>query len=117
MYFRYLRKQFKEQMEAHALSEDELREAAGGLKKKQKKMFIWWIVATVFIDGLLIFNLINQIIKGTNPDSLPVGIAGTALLSIIVGAFFYFPFLGIIKIQFNKALKENYPELLNELKL
>ena len=117
MLYRYLNARFKEQMKARLLSEDELREAAGGLKKKQKNMFIWWIVATVFIDGLLIFNLIDRIIKGTNPDSLPVSIAGTALLCIIVGAFIYFALLGVIKIQFNKALKENYPELLDELKL
>lgn len=117
MFYRFLNARFKEDMRTHSLSEDELRQAAGDLKKKQKKMFIWWIVATVFVDGLLIYYITSQAIKGLNTDPIPVEIVCTTLLSIAVCLLFYFAFLGIIKIQFNKALKNYYPDLLNELKL
>ena len=99
--------------------EKNLRELSAQLKASQKKeiktMFIIVGVMAVFIGGLFGYILYS------NPVEVQEHLLGWILgyLGIVAIIFLgsYFTQIGIIKGQFNIALREGYPELYKELKL
>jgi hypothetical protein len=99
--------------------EKNLRELSAGLKASQKKemkfLFIIVGVMAVFIGGLFGYILYS------NPVEVQEHLLGWILgyLGIVAIIFLgsYFTQIGIIKGQFNIALREGYPELYKELKL
>lgn len=99
--------------------EKNLRELSAQLKASQKKeiktMFIIVGVMAVLIGGLFGYILYS------NPVEVQEHLLGWILgyLGIVAIIFLgsYFTQIGIIKGQFNIALREGYPELYKELKL
>ena len=99
--------------------EKNLRELSAQLKASQKKeiktMFIIVGVMAVLIGGLFGYILYS------NPVDVQEHLLGWILgyLGIVAIIFLgsYFTQIGIIRGQFNIALREGYPELYKELKL
>jgi len=117
MFFRTLNSKFRELMRQHALSDDELRQSSVEMKIKQKKTMIGFIISMIGLTILFIWNICSQIKNDTLADPLPLEITYTTILIIVIGILGYFFTMGVFKIQFNKELKANYPELYDELKL
>ncbi|MBO4604659.1 MAG: hypothetical protein J5657_05115 [Clostridiales bacterium] len=115
MFYRYLSEKFRNLMRTHSLSDDELRQAAGELKAKQKKTFIGYIILAPLFSVLLIGAAIWETGNGTNnPSSLWTGVVLAIILAFAGG---YFLLMGLLKFQFNRELKKDYPHLYDECKL
>lgn len=113
MFYRTLNERFRELMRTHAISDDELRQAADEMKAKQKKSFIIYVVTVAIFSILMIgAGIIQPMIKPI--QNIWFGIFLSIAVAIIAG---YFLPIGILRIQFNRELKKDYPHLYDELKL
>lgn len=99
--------------------EKNLRELSAQLKASQKKeikfMFIIVGIMAVFIGGLFGYILYSNPVEVQ--EHLLGWILGYLGIIAVIFAGCYFTQIGIIKGQFNIALREGYPELYKELKL
>ena len=117
--FKTLNNNVQDAISTGKFPEKNLRELSANLKASQKKEFKFMIiivaVMAVFIGGLFGYILYS------NPVEVQEHLLGWILgyLGIIAIIFLgsYFTQIGIIRGQFNIALREGYPELYKELKL
>lgn len=117
--FKTLNNNVQDAISTGKFPEKNLRELSANLKASQKKNLKFTIIIVaimaVFIGGLFGYILYS------NPVEVQEHLLGWILgyLGIIAIIFLgsYFTQIGIIRGQFNIALKEGYPELYKELKL
>lgn len=115
MLIRTLNQRFRELMRAHALSDEELRQAADEMRAKQKKNFIIYVITVSIASVLMIAaGIIQPMIKPMDMGRVWSGIILFIALAVVAG---YFLPIGILKIQFNRELKKDYPQLYDEIKL
>jgi len=113
MRIRTLNKDFKSSMREHALSDEELKQAADEMKAKQKKTFIAYVIGIIIVAVLMVAAYIWEQVNSATPVELSVAVLTIAVF-IVAG---YFVSVGIFKIQFNGELKKDYPHLYDECKL
>ena len=113
MFYRYLNEQFRRMMRNHELTDDELMQAADKMKAKQKKTFIAYVIIEIVIVILFIAAYIWEQKNSDTPVEL--GACILAIVVFIVGGY-VLP-MGILKFQFNRELKKDYPNLYEECKL
>ena len=117
--FKTLNNNVQDAISTGKFPEKNLRELSANLKASQKKefkfMIIFVAIMAVFIGGLFGYILYS------NPVEVHEHLLGWILgyLGIVAIIFLgcYLTQIGIIKGQFNIALREGYPELYKELKL
>ena len=113
MFYRYLNEQFRRQMRNHELTDDELRQAADKMKAKQKKTFIAYVIIEIIIAILFTLAFIWEKQNSDTPVELSAIII--TIVFFVVGGY-VLP-MGILKFQFNRELKKDYPHLYEECKL
>jgi uncharacterized membrane protein len=79
-------------------------------KKTLKIIAIVLVVAMIFMAFLTFMNNKNFNLF------LMISFFGS-IISLLICGFVYFCILGIFNMQYNKAIKDNYPDLYDELKL
>lgn len=116
MYFRYLKRQFRDQMRAHALNDDDIRQASCQMKAKSKKNFI---IGMVCYAGFIVLMLAAGIFEYMTKTDFTLSrlIEGMVLLIITGFVAAYILPVGLLKFQFNKELKSTYSHLYHECKL
>ena len=113
MFYRYLNEKFRQMMRDHALTVDELRQAAEKMKAKQKKTFITYVI----IEMIIIILFTAAYIWEQNNSDTPVGLGACVLAVALFAVGGYVLPIGILKFQFNSELKKDYPHLYEECKL
>ena len=116
MYFRYLKKEFRDLMRSHALSDDDVRQAADKMKRKSKKTFIIGMVCYAICMVLIAMGFIAE--YKMKPDfGLSNAVTGMALCIVLGFVLAYILPVGLLKFQFDRELKNTYPHLYDECKL
>ena len=120
MYFisiNFLNKALKQAIESKSISPEELKDVSARMREKAKKdTKLIAIIIACFVALILVFGAISFGKEGNTEAILPV------VLSMIPGGAFIFGFVwllqvGIVKMQFNSAVKKYYPEIAGELKI
>lgn len=113
MRIRTLDEGFKRTMREHALSDEELKQAADEMKSKQKKAFIAYVIGIIIVSVLMVVAYLVEL----ENSGTPVGLSAAVLTLAVFIVAGYFVSVGIFKIQFNGELKKDYPHLYDECKL
>ena len=85
-----------------------------GAKKDTKLVIIIMAIVAVMLGGFLGYTLYS------NPDmreAIAQWIIGYFVLIAVLSLLVYFANVGLIKVQFNSALKEGYPEFYKQYKV
>lgn len=116
--FKTLNNNVQDAISTGKFPEKNLRELSANLKASQKKDFKFTIIIVaimaVFIGGLFGYMIYNSLEMQQHLLGWILGYLGIVAI-IFLGS--YFTQIGIIRGQFNIALREGYPELYKELKL
>ena len=116
--FKTLNNNVQDAISTGKFPEKNLRELSAQLKTSQKKeiktMFIIVGVMSVIIGGLFGYTVYTSPGMQENLLGWILGYLGLIAFMFVAA---YFTQIGIIKGQFNIALREGYPELYKELKL
>ena len=116
--FKTLNNNVQDAISTGKFPEKNLRELSAGLKESQKKemkfIFILVGIMAVFIGGLFGYMIFNSTEMQAHLLGWILGYLGIVALIFLIS---YFTQIGIIKGQFNIALREGYPDFYKELKL
>ena len=112
-----LDKGLKKAIYSKTISVEDLKKVYASLKAEsnRKKKVLNIVIPIIFVVSFLLF--IPSIAMEGHLDIIIPAILITALFLAIIYGIVYLLQIGIIKIQFNKAIKNNYPNLEKELKL
>ncbi len=117
IYYSTLNKNLKRAINSKTISEEDLRKIYTNLKenlnRKKKTMNIVMIIIIV----MFIMMGIPTVTRANNPEMTKFFIMLFVPVIAIIYGIVYFTQFGLIKIQFNKAIKNNYPELSEKIKL
>ncbi len=117
IHYRTLNMQLKRAIVNRSLSEDQLREAAENVKAGNKKTMKTINIAMIICAVIFLIMFVPVIRENGDPKFIGI------MLAIIVGslafvyAIIYELMVGVLKGQFNKAVKKGYPEMAKELKV
>ncbi len=117
IHYRTLNMQLKRAIVNRSLSEDQLREAAENVKAGNKKTMKTINIAMIICAVIFLIMFVPVIRENGDPKFIGI------MLAIIVGslafvyAAIYELMVGVLKGQFNKAVKKGYPEMAKELKV
>ena len=116
--FKTLNSNLADALSSGKVPEKNVAEISENLKQSTKKDLkisaIVMGIVTVMMGGYLTYTLIAS--SGLH-DAIPQFIGGFFAIIAFLCVVVYFAFVGIIKIQFNHALKEGYPELYKQYKI
>ena len=116
-YYVTLNKELKKSIYAKALSPEQLKDVYARIKQnkdKQKK------VIKIVMLCITIMSILMDVVTFQNrhdPELFVFMLLLTIPLIVIICALVYFSQIGIITIQFNRAIEKSYPELAGKLKL
>ena len=115
---RMLNYNLKEQIEMGRLSEENVAMVREKVKAGNKTALIGYIVASCIIVAMLGFCGYQILAHTPNlQEELPKYLIGGGILLAVILGTGYLITVGLMKIQFNKALKEGYPHLYKQLKV
>ena len=115
---RMLNYNLKEQIEMGRLSEENVAMVREKVKAGNKTAFIGYIVTSCIIVAMLGFCGYQILAHTPNlQEELPKYLIGGGILLAVILGTGYLITVGLMKIQFNKALKEGYPHLYKQLKV
>lgn len=113
----FLNRELKKAINNESLSDNELQEISARMKEKAKKdtKLIAIIMACV-VAFILIIGCVSFAKEGHNDAILPT------ILAMIPGGAFMFGFtwllqVGIVKFQFNAAVKKHYSKIYEQVKI
>ena len=116
--FKTLNNNVQDAISTGKFPEKKLRELSANLKASQKKDFKFTIIIVaimaVFIGGLFGYMIYNSLEMQQHLLGWILGYLGIVVI-VFLGS--YLTQIGIIRGQFNIALRKGYPELYKELKL
>ena len=117
IWFRFLDKHFKEALYSRSISLESLREIHAKMEKDNntKKKTIK-IIAIVLV-AVMIFMAFSTFMNDKDFGLFLMISCFGSIISLLICGFIYFCLLGIFNMQYNKAIKECYPDLYEELKL
>ena len=101
------------EMQEHALSDEELKQAADKMKAEQKKSLITHVIAVVIVAVLMVAAYLLE----QEHSNTPVELSAAITVLVVFIAAGYYCAVGKFKIRFNKELKKDYPHLYEECKL
>ena len=116
--FKTLNNNLQDSLQSGKVPEKNVIEISERLKAETKKDFklvvIVMSVVTVMLGGFLAYSMMNS--TGMR-EALLQWIIGFVVLVGVLFFLCYMAFVGIIRIQFNGAVKEGYPELYKKCKV
>ena len=117
IYYNTLNKELKKAIDSKSISVEDLKKVYENLKiKNNKKKKTINLVTTIVIVISVILG-IPRFINSNTPEFTKFMLLLLIPLIVVIYGIVYLTQVGLIKIQFNYAIKKNYPELANELKL
>ncbi len=117
IYFNSLNKNLKKAIYSKSISSDDLKKIYEEFKEKNKKKQKTLNIVMVCVAFMFILIEVLSFSKAKNAEFAKIMLLFTIPLLAIIYLIVYFTQIGLIKIQFNNAIKKNYPELANELKI
>ena len=117
IYYNTLNKELKKAINSKSISVEDLKKVYENLKmknSKKKKTINLIMIIVIVIFGIL---GIPTFINSGNPEFTKFMLLFLIPIIIVIYGIVYFTQIGLIKIQFNNAIKKNYPELVDDLKL
>ena len=117
IYYNTLNKELKKAINSKTISSDDLKKIYEGLKEKNNKKKK--TINIVMVCVILMFAIMGFPILTKSNDTGLIKFMLLLLIPSLVIIYFlvYFTQIGLIKMQFNNAIKKNYPELAKELHL
>lgn len=118
MYFisiRTLDWQLKKAIYSQSLTKEELEKISEGIREKQKQLQKLIIAITIFVAILFVIFIVMGITRGM-PFALPI-MLGMMVTVPIIYFICYITQIWILKIQYNKAIRKNYNDFFDELKV
>ena len=118
MYFisiRTLNWQLKKAIYSKSLTTEELKKVSEDIREKQKQLQKVIIAITVFVIILFLTFIVMGIMKGIL--FTPSMIFGIIAIIPIIYVVCYFTQIGILKMQYNRAIRKNYAESFEDLKV
>jgi len=118
IHIRTLNDNLKEQIETGKLSEEKVAMVRENVRAGNKTALIGYIVASCIIVAII--GICGYQILSHTPnlqEELPKYLIGGGVLIAVILGTGYLITVGLMKIEFNKALKEGYPHLYKQLKV
>lgn len=109
--------ELKKAIRAKSFSSDELKKIYTQIKQENDKKKKTLNKVMIFIIIIFFLMTILTLSKKTDTGHAIISLLFTIPAIAIVYAVLYFTQIGIMKMQFNNAIKKSYPELANEIKL
>lgn len=118
IHIRMLNYNLKEQIETGKLSEENIAKVRENVRTGNKTALMGYIIASCIIVAILGFCGYQILSHTPNlQEELPKYLIGGGILIAAILGSGYLITVGLMKIQFNKALKEGYPHLYKQLKV
>ena len=117
IYYNTLNKELKKAIYTRALSSEQLKNIYTQIKQKNDKKKKTINIVMICVAFMFILMEILSFSKTDNPEFAKTMLLFNLPIIVIIYVLVYFTQIGIMKIQFNGAIKKNYPELANELQL
>ena len=117
IYFKTLNKELKKAINTKTISEEDLKKIYTNLKEKTQKKKKTMNIVMLIVIAMFIIMGIPTVTKANDQEMTKFLIMLFVPIIAIIYLIIYFTQIGIIKIQFNNAIKKNYKELEKKLKL
>lgn len=116
--FRTLKSELASALECGKVPEKNVREISSQLKAENKRSFtVVVVLVSVFAVLAAAFLIYMFVLDEVMREQMLTWIIGTVVLLAAIFGLCYLAFVGLIKRQFNSALKSGYPNLYDECKI
>ena len=117
IYYNTLNRDFKKALKNKTFSNEDLRKVFEKIKTENNKKKKTINIVMIALLVLMVIMMFPTIINSNNPDMTKFMIKFMIPIYILIYAIVYITQIGILKLQFNQAIKKNYPDLADEIKL
>jgi len=116
-YYNTLNKELKKAIYAKSISTEDLRRIYEKIKQENNKKKKTINMVMIFLAVLLIIICVTTSFEIEDLEFMKFMLLLLIPIIAIIYFLVYFSQIGIMKMQFNRAIKKNYPELASELVL
>ncbi|MBP3921050.1 MAG: hypothetical protein J6D28_05750 [Bacilli bacterium] len=117
IYYDTLNKELKKAIYSKSISSEDLKSIYKNIRLKNQKKKKTINITMILVFFMFFIMSIPIFLNANDSGMIKFFILLFIPLFAIIYGVVYFTQCGILKLQFNKAIKDNYPELYNELKL